>query len=404
MDNEKGRNGIYSEMLVASDFFELCSVVLKSIVDNLISDYAVFWIVFDNKTNLLCPSQWIFPLDISSFTYYPGEGIVGYSFEQQCVSHIANLRNSSDKKTLNYCRGVDVSSVICFPITVKGKKIGCIELLKEKGDYDDKNIRKIQIILSDMCDIIEKHSLVSLINYQTINNDKNILISASNIHKSFINGNEFNQVLKGIDLDIYEGEFLCILGESGCGKSTMLNILGGLLSFDEGSLRFSGKELKGASKEKLTEYRRVNVGFIFQSYNLMPNLNVYDNLSLISELSNDPMNITEALEKVGLSDKARVFPSKLSGGQQQRVAIARALVKKPKLILADEPTAALDYSTSIEVLSVLEKVVKKGTTLVMVTHNEEITKMANRVVRLRDGKVSEIIANNYPLSAHELVW
>ena len=160
----------------------------------------------------------------------------------------------------------------------------------------------------------------------------------------------------------------------------------------------------GRQQKKLTEYRRDNIGFIFQSYNLMPNLTAVQNLDLIGELVDDPMDADEALEIVKLSDRKRSYPSQLSGGQQQRVSIARALVKNPKVILADEPTAALDYATSIEVLSTLEEVIAQGTTLVMVTHNEEIARMANRVVRLRGGQLHEVTVNRHPVHATDLVW
>ncbi len=162
--------------------------------------------------------------------------------------------------------------------------------------------------------------------------------------------------------------------------------------------------MSNATEAELTAYRRDNIGFIFQSYNLMPNLTAKENLDLIGELVDNPMDSVEALNMVGLGDKIHQHPSQLSGGQQQRISIARALVKRPGLIFADEPTAALDYTTSIEVLTVLENIVKNGTTLLMVTHNEEITRMANRVVRMRDGKSYEVTINHFPVKATELVW
>jgi len=231
------------------------------------------------------------------------------------------------------------------------------------------------------------------------------ILSIKDIKKEFKNGDgTISKVLKGVNLDIYEGEFLVLLGESGCGKSTLLNIVGGLNKATSGSICYLDNNLSEASQQELTKYRRDNIGFIFQSYNLMPNLNVKQNLDLIAELVKDPMDSKEALKLVGLEEKRENYPSQLSGGQQQRVSIARALVKKPKIIMADEPTAALDYETSIEVLSALEEVYKKGTTLVMVTHNEEITKMADRVVRMRNGKVYEVTVNLHPVKATQLVW
>ena len=175
-------------------------------------------------------------------------------------------------------------------------------------------------------------------------------------------------------------------------------------SATSGEFSYLDKDLSNATQEDLTEFRRVNVGFIFQSYNLMPNLTALQNLKLIAELVEEPMDADEALEIVGLADRKRNYPSQMSGGQQQRVSIARALVKRPRIIFADEPTAALDYATSIEVLQVMERVVKSGTTLVMVTHNEEITRMADRVVRMRDGRMHEVTINRRPARAVDLVW
>jgi ABC-type lipoprotein export system ATPase subunit len=229
-------------------------------------------------------------------------------------------------------------------------------------------------------------------------------MSLRNIKREFQNGDIVTKVLKGVNLDVYEGEFLVLLGESGCGKSTLLNIIGGMDSATSGSFSYLGQDYTNATQSQLTEYRRDNIGFIFQSYNLMPNLTALQNLNLIGELVDDPISADKALEIVGLADRKRNYPSQMSGGQQQRVSIARALVKNPKIILADEPTAALDYDTSIEVLQVMERVVKQGTTLVMVTHNEEITRMADRVVRMRGGRTHEVTINRHPAHATDLVW
>ena len=222
--------------------------------------------------------------------------------------------------------------------------------------------------------------------------------------KVFGQGDTQIQILKGVNLDVREGEFLVILGESGCGKSTMLNIIGGMDQLTGGSFIFDGEDYSHADEKTLTMYRRHSVGFIFQAYNLMPTLTAKENLEFIGELCEDPMDAEAALERVGLLGRKDNYPSQMSGGQQQRVSIARALMKKPRLILADEPTAALDYETSIEVLTVLEEVIKAGTTMLMVTHNEEIAKMANRVIRMKGGVVAEIIVNRHPAAAKELVW
>ena len=235
--------------------------------------------------------------------------------------------------------------------------------------------------------------------------EKKVLISLRNIIKEFPSGEGISRVLKGIDLDIYENEFVVVLGESGCGKSTMMNIIGGMDFLTDGSLLIEGKDYSHPSDAEQTMFRRQYVGFIFQAYNLMPNLTALENVEFIAELVKDPMSSLEALGKVGMAEKAGNFPAQLSGGQQQRIAIARALVKRPKVILADEPTAALDFATGQEVLKVIEDIVNnQGTTVVMVTHNAEIAKMANRVVKLRSGKIASIKWNLHPVSASELSW
>ena len=234
---------------------------------------------------------------------------------------------------------------------------------------------------------------------------KKVIVSLRGVTKEYPSGESVIKVLKGIDLDIYEHEFLVILGESGCGKSTMMNIIGGMDFLTDGSIVVEGRDISHPDEKELTQYRRDYVGFVFQSYNLMPNLTAKENVEFIAEISQNPISADEAIEKVGLSERASNYPSQMSGGQQQRVSIARALVKNPTLILADEPTAALDFATSQEVLSVIEDVVRnQGKTVVMITHNDEIGKMADRVVRLKDGKVSAIRVNLHPLSAKELLW
>lgn len=223
--------------------------------------------------------------------------------------------------------------------------------------------------------------------------------------KEFPSGDGVIRVLKGVFLEIYPKEFLVVLGESGCGKTTMMNIIGGIDSMTSGTLLLDGKDFSRPSDKELTQFRRHYIGYIFQSYNLMPNLSALENLEFIAEISQNPMDPKKALELVGLSQRAGNFPSQMSGGQQQRVSIARALTKNPKLILADEPTAALDYETSIEVLEIVEDIVKnQGKTVVMITHNPEIAKMADRVVKLRSGLISSIRINLRPLHARELVW
>src|SRR5512141_501287 len=211
--------------------------------------------------------------------------------------------------------------------------------------------------------------------------------------------------LRQLDLDLYSGEFLVILGASGSGKSTLLNILGGLDVPTSGTVRFLDHDLTSAGDAALTEFRRDHVGFVFQFYNLIPSLTALENVALVTDISRNPMKPSEALDLVGLSERANHFPAQLSGGEQQRVAIARAVAKRPDVLLCDEPTGALDYETGKLVLRAIDKVNRElGTTTAVITHNAAIAAMADRVIRLASGRVSEDYRNSRRASPEELSW
>lgn len=211
--------------------------------------------------------------------------------------------------------------------------------------------------------------------------------------------------LRGVDMQLEQGEFVVLLGPSGSGKSTLLNILGGLDVPTAGTIHFHDRELTAFDDRALTLYRRHNVGFVFQFYNLIPSLTALENVALITEIADSPMPPAEALEMVGLGDRMHHFPSQLSGGQQQRVAIARAIAKRPAVLLCDEPTGALDATTGIVVLEAILRANRDmGTTTAVITHNAVIADMADRVIRLSDGRVAETIQNQTRLSPQELKW
>ncbi len=211
--------------------------------------------------------------------------------------------------------------------------------------------------------------------------------------------------LRDVELTIYRGEFIVLLGPSGSGKSTLLNILGGLDRPSSGSARFAEHELTAASEAQLTQYRREHVGFVFQFYNLIPSLTVRENVELVTDISEQPMPAVEALGLVDLSDRLDHFPSQLSGGEQQRVAIARAIVKRPEVLLCDEPTGALDYLTGKLVLEVIARINREiGTTAVVITHNAAIAGMADRVLYLGGGRIQRVERNARKLSPSELSW
>ena len=211
--------------------------------------------------------------------------------------------------------------------------------------------------------------------------------------------------LRDVDLTIFRGEFIVLLGPSGSGKSTLLNILGGLDRPSSGSARFAEHELSAATDAQLTQYRREHVGFVFQFYNLIPSLTVRENVELVTDIAAQPMQATEALALVGLADRLDHFPSQLSGGEQQRVAIARAIVKRPEVLLCDEPTGALDYATGKLVLEVIARINRDmGTTAVVITHNAAIAGMADRVLYLGGGRIQRVERNARKLSPAELSW
>lgn len=230
-------------------------------------------------------------------------------------------------------------------------------------------------------------------------------VEVKDIVKSYGEGGSYTRVLNGISTGVREGQICVILGPSGSGKSTFLNVIGGLDTVDSGSIQISGKELTGLGAEALSDYRRDTLGFIFQFYNLIPNLTVRENIEVCGYLSAEPLRLDELLDTLGLSEHQNKFPPQLSGGQQQRCAIARALIKKPKLLLCDEPTGALDSRTAGEILQLLEDVNQRyHTTMLIVTHNDAIKNMAHKVIRIRDGKIEQEYENASPVSAAQLEW
>lgn len=231
------------------------------------------------------------------------------------------------------------------------------------------------------------------------------IITAKEICKTYQMGEVTVQALKNATFEFYEGEFVVVLGPSGSGKSTMLNIVGGMDTPTGGEIYFKDTALHQADAKQLTNYRRHDVGFVFQFYNLMPNLTAYENVNLSVQISQNPLSPEELLEKVGLADRADHFPAQLSGGEQQRIAIARAVAKNPTILLCDEPTGALDFQTSITVLKLLKDFCEEyGKTVVVITHNNAIAAIADRIFYLRDGVIERIEENSNPLSPEQVTW
>ena len=232
-----------------------------------------------------------------------------------------------------------------------------------------------------------------------------VVLSARAVTKRYRMGEIDVVALRGVDIELFEGELIVLLGASGSGKSTLLNILGGLDVCTEGVVTYRGLDMTSASEDELTQYRRHHVGFVFQFYNLLPSLTARENVELVTEIADDPMDAAEALGLVGLGERLDHFPAQLSGGEQQRVAVARAVAKRPDILLCDEPTGALDFETGVRVLATLERVNReRATTTVIITHNAPIAALARRVITLADGQILKTERNASPCAAAELRW
>jgi len=230
-------------------------------------------------------------------------------------------------------------------------------------------------------------------------------ITLKNVKKTYKVGDMEIHAVNGVSFEIGKGDFAIVAGASGAGKSTVLNIIGGMDTVTSGSLHVDGNEISGLNSKQLTTYRRNDIGFVFQFYNLVPNLNALENVELATEICKDHFDPQTVLEQVGLNDRLFNFPAQLSGGEQQRVAIARALAKNPKLLLCDEPTGALDYATGKAILKLLQDTCRKtGMTVVVITHNHAIAPMADRVIQLKSGLIESISVNAHPVPVENIEW
>ena len=230
-------------------------------------------------------------------------------------------------------------------------------------------------------------------------------LQISGLKKSFGSGENRTEVLRGLDFTVTKGEICVLLGPSGSGKSTLLNIIGGIDNADSGYIAINGEKTVDMDEKTLTQYRRKHLGYVFQMYNLIPNLNVKENVEVGAYLSDSPLDVDDILKTLGLYEHRHKLPNQLSGGQQQRTSIGRAIIKNPDLLLCDEPTGALDYNTSKEILKLIESINEKyGNTIIIVTHNDAIKNMADRVITLRDGEIRKNYKNENKISAKELEW
>ena len=354
---------------------------LELLVNVLESTAGAVW-VRDKEEDLYYPLYQIGPADLTNMRIRGGEYAEG-----RTASDGQSRMTGQDGETENSAfeaAGMSVQNLLCVPLNNLQQAIGTLAVANRKdGKPYTEDELKLCEQMAALAAITMEEKGYSL---ETVRQGKPVLIEARKLCKDYPSGEGSLRVLRDLNINIYEGEFVVLLGESGCGKSTLVNIIAGMDNLTEGSLTIEGKDFSRPSDADLTAFRRNDVGFVFQSYNLMPNLTALENVQFLAE-------------------RADYYPSQLSGGQQQRVSIARAIVKRPKLVFADEPTAALDYETSIEVLGVFEEIVRSAdTTVVMITHNPEIAKMADRVIRIRNGAVSGIKINQKPARAKDLVW
>lgn len=361
------------------------------------------WLYDKYGTNQIVPAYVLNQTGNFDFVLSPGEGIAGSVIENGKSEIILDCSlDPRWSKQVDEETGFVTRNMICVPLNSKNETLGCIQLINKLGSdtFTKDDLELCENMASIAAIAIDEKGLI-------IKNDKKqkVLVAIKNLEKDFVSGKGILKVLKGITIDLYENEFVVILGASGSGKTTLMNIIGGMDTATAGSIVVNGIDISKASERKLAAYRRNEIGFVFQAYYLLPNLSAKENLNLIAEIANDPIETKKALDMVGMRDRARNKPAQLSGGQQQRISIARAVVKKPKLILADEPTAALDFNTSIDVLEVFENIVKQRiSTVLLITHNSEIAKMADRVIKISDGLIADITVNMNPVKARELKW
>ena len=392
---------ILGKLLETDDLNDGLAQSLELLLHALKSRAGAIW-VRDSQEDIFYPMYFIGPADLTNMHIRGGEFVEGKTAADGKSRRFAGGDKSEGPSAFE-AAGVPVQDMVCVPLNDMEKSIGALAVANRKDGepFSDEGLQLCERVAALAAITMEEKGY----SLDKIRQGKPVIIEARQICKDFPSGEGNMRVLRDLNLNIYEGEFVVLLGESGCGKSTLVNIIAGMDNLTEGKLIVEGKDFSHPSDAELTAFRRNDIGFVFQSYNLMPNLTALENVQFLADLVPDPMDAKEALRKVGLEDRADHYPSQLSGGQQQRVSIARAIVKKPKLVFADEPTAALDYQTSIEVLSVFEEIVKtQDTTVVMITHNPEIARMADRVVRIRNGAVSSIKINLKPAAARDLVW
>ncbi len=374
---------------------------LESVVRAVEAEAGTIWFYNAAGDKRIYPSFWIGGADLSGLSLACGEGIAGGVVKDAKTTVVKDCQ--SDERwagRFDAATGFVTRSMICVPLTNKYETVGCIQIInKTDGSlYTDDDV--------SLCETLAMLTAIAIDNKGLnlgFTESKPPLISLKNVSKTLTSGDVEQKLLRDVTFDILEGELLVLLGETGSGKDALYDILVGLDSATDGCVTLDGKESPLAGADPLASFRRSSVGVIRGDSGLLPELTLKQNLALIGGLVKKPLKVSEALERVGLTGFESKYPSELTPRERQLAALACAAVKRPKLILADEPTAALDFESGAEVLSALEAL-RAENTLLIVTRNEEIAKLADRVIRIKAGAVAEVVANAHPASAKELVW
>lgn len=392
-----------SLLRASGNVHDVLNTALAEVMHAVKAEAGTLWLLDDND-KFLFPFISSGPMPLTRGMRLPnGEGMAGWVTKEATSLIVADVRNDErwsgrfDQKT-----GYETRSILCLPLLTQHGCAGCIQLLNklDQSPFDANDLL--------LCEDLAVIAAIALADFKIETpeiSSQQTLIRLENIHKNYGMGEVTVNVLENVSLEIYSRELLVILGASGSGKSTLLNLLGGMDRPSSGQILLDQQDISNASDKELTLYRQKDVGFVFQFYNLIPDLTAAENVAIASELINNPMTVDEVLEEVGLLAKKDRFPAQMSGGEQQRVAIARAIVKKPRLLLCDEPTGALDYATGKAVLQLLEGIARRhGSTVIIVTHNSAFGAIADRVIKIRSGRIVEVQHNPRPAPAAEIEW
>lgn len=388
----------------AHNLIETLDAAMSQVMTNIGAESGTLWLLDENQEAL-------FPYiahgpkiqSLQDMKLKKGEGMAGWVVEKRKAQIVYDA--ASDPRwayRFDEATGYVTRSILCVPLLTVNTTLGCIQMINKRDGllFDDNDLELSQNLAALAAIALENRGL--LIREAP---DKKVLNRLEEATKNYLMGEVTVEALKATSIEVYEGELLVILGPSGSGKSTMLNLLGGMDKPTSGRILFEDKDLSHATEKEMTLYRRYEVGFVFQFYNLIPDLTAGENIALAAELVADPLSVDEVLGEVGLSHRKDHFPAQMSGGEQQRVAIARALVKRPSILLCDEPTGALDDNTGKAILRLLDNVARQGkSTVVIVTHNTAIAAMADRIFKMRSGNVVEVVKNPQPVPAERIEW